>query len=100
MRNPGKPGFRGGEGRPRSRSERGRGGGPTLAPHLDGCERRLLRASGAPHPRPLPATRFARGGRGEEASSAWSYFAPSQRYSTDLYWLPSSRKSTVLSSLS
>src|SRR5579871_6269662 len=26
------------------------------------------------------------------------YF-PSQRYSTDLYWLPSSRKSTVLSSL-
>src|SRR5262245_40941908 len=27
------------------------------------------------------------------------YFAPSQRYSTDLYWLPSSRKSTVLSSL-
>src|SRR5712675_2393687 len=30
LRNPGKPGFRGGEGRPRERSERGRGGGPTL----------------------------------------------------------------------
>jgi hypothetical protein len=30
---------------------------------------RLLRGSGSPHPRSLPATRFARGGRGEECES-------------------------------
>src|SRR4051812_49198074 len=31
VRNPGKPGFRGGEGRPGARSAGGRGGGTTLA---------------------------------------------------------------------
>jgi len=43
LRNPGKPGFRGGEGRPRERSERG-GWGTTLAP----TSRRR------PHPDPSP----------------------------------------------
>src|SRR6266850_3381021 len=53
MRNPGKPGFRGGEGRLRERSERRRGGGTTLAP--------CLRPPPTPDPSP-PLASLAGGG--------------------------------------
>src|SRR5579883_1112005 len=43
-------------------------GGLRLLRIRGGAQTRLLRASGAPHPRPLPATRFARGGRGAESA--------------------------------
>ena len=47
-------------------------GGLRLLRLCDKGEGRLLRASGAPHPRPLPATRFARGGRGAGSACACS----------------------------
>src|SRR5262245_28900201 len=47
MRNPGGPGFRGGDGRPRERSEHGWGGGNMLAPRPHAESTRRILAFGA-----------------------------------------------------
>src|SRR5690349_6805000 len=63
MRNPGKPGFRGGEGRTSSRSDDGRGGGTTLA-HRSEIRRTMLARSKRRPPPPTPPRRSLRS-RGE-----------------------------------
>src|SRR6202035_569468 len=88
MRNPGRPGFRGGEGRPRERSGHGRGDYAcsvfVMRTTLAKCSwRRPPPPAPPPPPPPPPATRFARGGRGEEAPRAGSLFLEIQRHPVD-----------------
>src|SRR5437588_390904 len=62
LRNPGKPGFRGGEGRPGERSERGRGGGATLAPCLSLKPHACSEQAAPPTPDPSPPLASLAGG--------------------------------------